>query len=94
MLLLPHQPIPLYRSHNAVLMTFLKKLFSPFSISFFRISMLFRVSVMSLITAVSGLGQGFALLVTVYTCGWRYGPCPKALMLYNSEGERRRSHLL
>lgn len=56
--------------------------------------MLFRVSVMSLITAVSGLGQGFALLVTVYTCGWRYGPCPKALMLYNSEGERRRSHLL
>lgn len=49
---------------------------------------------MSLITAVSGLGQGFALLVTVYTCGWRYGPCPKALMMYNSEGERRHSHLL
>ena len=27
--------------------------------------MLFRVSVMSLITAVSGLGEGFALLVTI-----------------------------
>lgn len=33
--------------------------------SFFRISVLFRVSVISLTTAVSGLGQGFALLVTV-----------------------------
>lgn len=41
---------------------FLKVVFSPFSISFFRISVLFRVSVMSL--SVSGLDQGFALPVS------------------------------
>lgn len=42
----------------------LKVVFSPFSISFFRISVLFRVSVMSLTTVVSGLDQGFALPVS------------------------------
>lgn len=65
MLSLLHQPVPFYRSHSAVLMTFKKKLFSPFSIFFFRISTLFRVLVTSLVTAVSGLDQGFALLVIV-----------------------------
>lgn len=63
-------------------------MFSPFSISLFKISVLFRVSVMSLSTAVSGLDQGFALLVTVIP-----GPCPKTLMMYSSEGEGKYSDL-
>ena len=40
-------------------------MFSPLSMSLFRISVLFKVSVTSLVTAVSGLGKGFALLATI-----------------------------
>lgn len=63
-------------------------MFSPFSISLSKISVLFRVSVMSLSTVVSGLDQGFAVLVAVIPVLY-----PKALMMYNSEGEGKYSDL-
>lgn len=87
-------PFPFCRSHKSVLMTFFFLIvFSSFSISFFRTSLLFRVSVTSLIYSSVRFGSGLCSTGYCNTCGWRYGPCPEALMMYSSEGERRCSLL-